>query len=89
MVLNQNPKKRSRQSRASSRLSQPLISTPLGISAPTVERSYAWATLRNKATISIVGLPPTMEWIESAVLKKQGGKWKIAFYHSSIAKPAK
>ncbi len=56
---------------------------------PTMEQSFAWATLRNKATISIVGLPPTMEWIESAVLKKQGGKWKIAFYHSSIAKAAK
>jgi ketosteroid isomerase-like protein len=56
---------------------------------PTVEKSFAWATLRNKATISIPGLPPTMEWIESAVLKKQSGRWKIAFYHSSIAKPAK
>jgi ketosteroid isomerase-like protein len=56
---------------------------------PTVEPPFAWATLRNKATISIVGLPPAMEWIESAVLKKQNGRWKIAFYHSSIAKTAK
>ena len=53
-----------------------------------VEGSVAWLTLRSKANVTMGEQEMNYEWLESAVLKKQEGIWKIAFYHSTIVEPS-
>ncbi|MFQ5605968.1 MAG: YybH family protein [bacterium] len=48
--------------------------------------SLAWMTLRTKALMNLNGQGTNLEWLESAVLKKQQDLWRIAFYHSSVVK---
>jgi ketosteroid isomerase-like protein len=52
-----------------------------------VEDSVAWLTLRSKAEVTMGEQEMNYEWLESAVLKKQEGIWKIAFYHSTTVEP--
>jgi ketosteroid isomerase-like protein len=52
-----------------------------------VEGSVAWMRLRNKAEMTMGEQIINFDWLESAVLKKQEGKWKIAFYHSTTVEP--
>ena len=52
-----------------------------------VEGSVAWLTLRSKANVTMGEQEMNYEWLESAVLKKQEGIWKIAFYHSTTVEP--
>ena len=52
-----------------------------------VEGSVAWISLRNKAVMTMGEQVTNYEWVESAVLKKQDGLWKLALYHSTLAKP--
>ena len=52
-----------------------------------VEGAVAWVTLRNKAEMTAGEQVMNFDWLESAVLKKQEGVWKIAFYHSTTVEP--
>jgi ketosteroid isomerase-like protein len=52
-----------------------------------VEDSVAWIRLRSKAKSAMGEQVMNFEWLESAVLKKQEGIWKIAFYHSTTVEP--
>ena len=52
-----------------------------------VEDSIAWIRLRSKAKVTMGEQVMDYEWLESAVLKKQEGIWKIAFYHSTTVEP--
>ena len=52
-----------------------------------VEGAIAWVTLRNKAEMTAGEQVMNFNWLESAVLKKQEGVWKIAFYHSTTVAP--
>jgi hypothetical protein len=48
----------------------------------------AWSSWENAGS---VGVPPKLapvRWLESAVLVKEGGAWKIDFFHSSRVPPA-
>jgi ketosteroid isomerase-like protein len=49
----------------------------------SVEGSVAWMSLRNKAVMTMGEEVINFDWLESAVLKKQEGLWKLAFYHST------
>lgn len=51
-----------------------------------VEGSFAWLTLRNRAVMVTGEGPTSLEWLESAVLQKQAGLWRIAFYHSTAVR---
>jgi ketosteroid isomerase-like protein len=48
-----------------------------------VEGSVAWMRMRCKAKMTMGEQETNFEWLESGVLKKQEGIWKIAFYHST------
>ncbi len=52
-----------------------------------VEGSVAWMRMRSKAKMTMGEQVMNYEWLESAVLKKQEGMWKIAFYHSTTVEP--
>ncbi len=52
-----------------------------------VEGSVAWMSLRNKAVMTMGEQVINLDWLESAVLKKQEGVWKLAFYHSTTIEP--
>ena len=52
-----------------------------------VEGSVAWVRLRSKAKMTMGEQVMDYEWVESGVLKKQEGIWKIAFYHSTTVEP--
>jgi|GEM_PF-1874790 len=48
-----------------------------------VKGRNAWVTLDNKGTGRMGEQRLEFNWPESAVLKKEKGEWKIAFYHST------
>jgi len=52
-----------------------------------IEGSVAWMSLRNKAVMTMGEQVINFDWLESAVLKKQKGIWKLAFYHSTTVEP--
>ena len=52
-----------------------------------VEGSVAWMRMRSKAEMTMGEQVMNHEWLESAVLKKQEGIWKITFYHSTTVEP--
>jgi ketosteroid isomerase-like protein len=52
-----------------------------------VEGSVAWIRLRNKADMKMGEQVINFDWLESAILNKQEGMWKIAFYHSTTIEP--
>ena len=56
----------------------------------TVECDRAWITYLNDGSIQMPGATaatPT-QWLESAIMKKQDGAWKLVFFHSTrVAKP--
>ncbi len=52
-----------------------------------VKGNIAWAAYHNKADMSINGQKMNIEWLESAVLVKEGTDWKIRLLHSTIIKP--
>jgi len=53
----------------------------------SLEGSVAWRTHRNVADATIEGQPVHFEWLESVIFKRQNGDWKMAFLHSTTAKP--
>jgi ketosteroid isomerase-like protein len=52
-----------------------------------VDGSVGWMSLRNKAVMTMGEQVMNFDWLESAVLEKQGGVWKLAFYHSTTIEP--
>jgi ketosteroid isomerase-like protein len=52
-----------------------------------VNGSVGWISLRNKAVMSMGEQVMNFDWLESGVLKKQDGAWKLAFYHSTTVEP--
>jgi len=56
----------------------------------TIHCNEAWISYVNDGSIQIGGSAPVpTQWLESAVLEKQSGVWKIVFFHSTRVAPAK
>ena len=50
----------------------------------------AWITYLNRGSITTpAGVTTPMQWLESAVLEKQGTHWRIRFFHSTRVPPPK
>jgi hypothetical protein len=49
----------------------------------------AWITYVNDGSIQLpnIATPTPTQWLESAVLEKQDGAWKIVFFHSTRVPP--
>jgi hypothetical protein len=56
----------------------------------TIDCNTAWITYVNSGSIQMPGsaIPTPTQWLESAVLEKQGGTWKLVFMHSTRVPPA-
>jgi ketosteroid isomerase-like protein len=54
-----------------------------------ISGDHAWITYTNVGSMQMSPTAPVvpMKWLESAVLVRQGGKWKIAFFHSTAVPP--
>ncbi len=57
------------------------------VTAPkvTIHCNEAWITYVNDGSFQLPGsvTPTPAQWLESAVLQKQAGAWKIIFFHST------
>jgi hypothetical protein len=55
----------------------------------TIHCSQAWITYLNDGSIQIPNSakPAPTQWLESAILEKQAGTWKIVFFHSTQVPP--
>jgi len=53
-----------------------------------VNGNNAWIAYVNRGTITDVSGKHAQQWLESAVLQKQAGTWKILFMHSTRVPPA-
>ena len=51
-----------------------------------IQDGVVWITHRNKAKATIEGQPVSFEWIESAIIRKEEGEWKLVLFHSTTAK---
>ncbi len=51
----------------------------------TVECDNAWIAYLNDGSVQMPGAsaPKPQQWLESAVMKKQDGMWKLVFVHST------
>jgi ketosteroid isomerase-like protein len=49
-----------------------------------VKGATAWVTYDNQADIDRKGQKTTIKWLESAVLDKINGNWKLAMLHSTV-----
>jgi hypothetical protein len=54
---------------------------------PTIAGPVAWATYRNRGILSGPKGADTLRWVESAVLRNEGGTWKLALLHSTRVRP--
>jgi hypothetical protein len=54
-----------------------------------ISGDHAWIAYTNVGSLQMSPTAPVvpMKWLESAVLERQGGKWKIAFFHSTAVPP--
>ena len=53
-----------------------------------VEGDVAWITYVNDGSIQDSSGTKKMSWLESAVLRKDNGKWRVQFLHSTRVRPA-
>jgi len=54
---------------------------------PHVQCDWAWVTYVNRGSIRDAhGETTRVEWLESAVLRYEGGRWRLVFLHSSRVK---
>lgn len=51
--------------------------------------NIAWVSYRNTAEFSLNENQQTVNWLESAVLKKESGRWRIKLLHSTRVVPDK
>ncbi|MBL8780500.1 MAG: nuclear transport factor 2 family protein [Alphaproteobacteria bacterium] len=49
---------------------------------------WAWITYTNRGSVTDASATTPVTWLESAVLRFETGRWRIAFFHSSRAAPA-
>ena len=52
-----------------------------------VEGSVAWIAYTNDGRVTTPAGVQSRQWLESAFLQKQGGNWKVAFWHSTPIQP--
>jgi len=55
----------------------------------TIHCNEAWITYVNDGSVQLpnITIPTPTQWLESAVLEKQDGTWKIVFFHSTRVPP--
>ncbi len=53
-----------------------------------IENAVAWITYLNRGSVQDAAGKKDVSWLESAVLLKEGGTWRIQFFHSTRV-PAK
>ena len=53
-----------------------------------VEGDVAWITYVNDGSMQDSAGTKKMAWLESAVLRKKDGKWRVHFLHSTRVRPA-
>lgn len=55
----------------------------------TIYCNDAWITYVNDGSVQMPGdvAPTPLQWVESAILEKQVGTWKIVFFHSTRVPP--
>ena len=49
----------------------------------TVEGDVAWISYVNKGSLQDASGPHDLQWLESAVLRREGHAWRIVFFHST------
>jgi hypothetical protein len=49
---------------------------------------WAWVTYTNRGSVADASGTQPMSWLESAVLRYQGQRWRVQFLHSTRAAPA-
>ncbi len=54
-----------------------------------VRGNTAWTSYFNQADMQINGTPRQVRWLESAVLVKEAGGWKVKVLHSTVIRPKK
>jgi ketosteroid isomerase-like protein len=52
-----------------------------------VRGNTAWTSYFNQADVQVNGKDYQLRWLESAVLVKEGGQWKIKILHSTVIRP--
>jgi hypothetical protein len=53
-----------------------------------VQCDWAWIAYVNRGSVTDKAGATPVTWLESAVLRFETGRWRIAFFHSSRAAPA-
>jgi len=53
-----------------------------------IDRAVAWITYLNRGSVQDAAGKKDVSWLESSVLLKEGGAWRIQFFHSTRV-PAK
>ena len=53
-----------------------------------IENAVVWITYLNRGSVQDAAGKKDVSWLESAVLQKEGGTWRIQFFHSTRV-PAK
>ena len=48
----------------------------------------AWIAYVNTGSVGDATKVTPVTWLESAMLRREGGRWRIAFFHSTRAQPA-
>lgn len=51
-----------------------------------IDKNRAWVYYRNKADISSKTRNLTVKWLESAILRKEKGRWRMELMHSTPMK---
>jgi ketosteroid isomerase-like protein len=52
-----------------------------------VRGNTAWTSYFNQADVQVNGKDHQVRWLESAVLVKEAGQWKIKVLHSTVIRP--
>jgi len=50
-----------------------------------VEGNVAWITYVNRGSLQDASGSKDLQWLESAVLRREAGRWRIVFFHSTRA----
>ena len=51
-----------------------------------IDKNRAWVYFKNKAEITSKTRNATIKWLESAILRKEKGRWRMEFMHSTPMK---
>jgi hypothetical protein len=51
-----------------------------------IDKNRAWVYYKNKAEISSKSRNATIKWLESAILRKEKGRWRMELMHSTPMK---